>query len=158
MVAIEHRMVHFRLPDISEVADEVAAIAADSANTDWLTISPWVDPADLPVTSVLRRIFSARGSKIPEVTWVSAQGDEPAQLGIIHATGPNAHERLIESDTRIPPTWVKISDHSKRGLLYAVHPDSTPTEVVSFAVAAAVALAAVPTDDRWVAQISTTRA
>ena len=154
-VGINHRQVHFRTDDLSEVEQEIDAIAERANGREWVTISPWVDPEHLPVVSLLRRIFSALGSQVPEVTWVAAQGSEPAQLGFIHSRGAGAHEQLVSAGAPIPPTWVKVSDHSKRGLLYAVHPDTTATEVVEFAIAASQVLAAVPTDDRWVAQVST---
>jgi hypothetical protein len=148
-------MVHFRTDDTSEVIDEIDAIAERANGREWITISPWVDHENLPVKSVLSRMFSARGSKVPEATWVPAQGKEPAQLGLMHSTGANAYGRLAGSSAAIPATWVKVSDHSKRGLLFAVHPDSTADEVLEFAISASELLAQVPTDDRWVAQVST---
>ena len=148
-------MVHFRTNDTSEVEAEIEQIAERSNGREWVTISPWVDPEHLPVVSVLRRIFSARGSKVPEATWVPPQGNEPAQFGLLHSRGANAYERLVASDAHIPSTWIKVSDHSKRGLLFGVHPDTTPDQVVAFAIAASQVMAEVPTDDRWVAQVST---
>ena len=157
LVAIEHRQVHFRTDDCSEVTAAIQAIADRANGREWVTISPWVDPEHLPVVSVLRRMFSGRGSKVPEVTWVPAQGNEPAQFGLLHSRGANAHGRLIDSDATIPPTWIKVSDHSKRGLLFGVHPDTTPEQVVTFAIEAAEVMAEVPTDDRWIAQVSTVK-
>lgn len=156
-MAIDHRMVHFRDDDLAEIVGEIDGIIARANGREWVTISPWVDPENLPVTSLLRKIFSAHGSKVPEVTWVPPQGGEPAQLGILHAHGPGAAEFLNETGVAIPSTWIQVSDHSKRGLLYAVHPDATTNEVVRFALESAQVLAAVPTDDRWVAQVSTSR-
>ena len=148
-------MVHFRTDDISEVTAEISSIAERANGREWITISPWVDPEHLPVVSVLHRIFSARASKVPEATWVPAQGNEPAQFGLLHARGANAYGILAASDATIPATWIKVSDHSKRGLLFGVHPDTTPEQVVGFAIAASQVLADVPTDDRWIAQVST---
>lgn len=156
-MAIDHRMVHFRDDDVDEVVAELERISAAGDGKEWVTISPWVDPEHLPVTSVLRRIFSGRGSKVPEVTWVSAQGGEPAQLGVLHATGPQAADRLAERGVAVPDAWRMVSDHSKRGLLLAIHPDTSNATVVAVALDAARALAEVPTDDRWVAQVSTAR-
>jgi len=148
-------MMHFRTDDLAEVIAEMEAISERANEREWVTVAPWVDPENLPVVSVLRRMFSARGSKVPEVTWVPEQGREPAQLGVLHATGPGAFDRLTDSAVQIPPTWVKVSDHSKRGLLFAIPPGTSASEVLTFAIAAARALAEVPTDDRWVAQVST---
>jgi len=148
-------MVHFRTDDLSEVVGELDAIAERSNGREWITISPWVDPENLPVVSMLHRIFSARASKVPEATWVPAIDGEPAQLGVLHASGAQALNRLIESEAAIPKKWINVSDHSKRGLLFAVHPEATPIEVITFAIAASAVLAMVPTDDRWIAQVST---
>ncbi|MEM7092522.1 MAG: hypothetical protein AAF567_05940 [Actinomycetota bacterium] len=153
-MAIEHRMVHFRDSDRGEVITELERITEGTETPEWITISPWVDDEELPVSSVLRRMFSARGSKIPEVTWVPAQEGEPAQLGIIHSTGPGAFERLAELGVDVPATWHKIGDHSRRGLVFAVDPATPASRVVGFAVDAARVLAEVATDDRWVAQVS----
>lgn len=150
-------MVHFRTDDLHEVIAEIDGIAERANGREWVTISPWVDPENLPVVSLLRRMFTARGSRVPEATWVPAHDREPAQVGLLHPTGPGAFERLAELGVRAPSSWIKISDHSKRGLLLAVHPDSSAEDVLAFAIAASEALAAVPTDDRWVAQVSTAR-
>lgn len=147
-------MVHFRDDDTSEVIAEIERISDLGDGSEWLTLSPWVDAEHLPVKSMLHRMFSARGSKVPEVTWVAAQEGEPAQLGVLHSTGANALERIRERGVEVPPTWHKIGDHSKRGLLFAVDPATPTADVLSFAVDAARALAEVPTDDRWVAQVS----
>ena len=154
-MGINHRQVHFRADDPSEVVGELTSIAERANGREWITISPWVDPEHLPVVSLLRRIFSARGSKVPEVTWVPAQDNEPAQLGFLHSAGANADEQLRDGGAPMPETWVKVSDHSKRGLLFAIHPNATAESVIEFALAASAVLAAVPTDDRWIAQVST---
>ncbi len=147
-------MVHFRDDDPAEVVDEIDRISALGDGSEWLTISPWVDAEHLPVRSVLHRLFSARASKVPEVTWVPPQDGEPAQIGVLHATGAQAFERLQERGVAVPATWHKIGDHSKRGLLLAIHPATPTADVLDFALDAARALAEVPTDDRWVAQVS----
>lgn len=139
---------------MSEVIAEFDGIIERANEREWITISPWVDPEHLPVVSVLKRIFSARASRVPEVTWVPPQGGEPAQLGILHGTGAGAHERLVDGGAPMPDPWIKVSDHSKRGLLLAIHPDTTVEQIVTYAIAAAEVLAMVPTDDRWIAQVS----
>lgn len=148
-------MVHFRSDDLSEVCQEIRAIQERANGREWITVSPWVDAEHLPVRSLLHRIFSARGSKVPEATWVPEMDGEPAQLGFMHAQGPGALDRLVDAGVAIPDQMVKVGDHSKRGLLFGVHPSTTPEEIVSFTLAAAEVLAEVPTDDRWIAQVST---
>lgn len=135
---------------------EVDRIAGRADGKEWITIAPWVDPENMPVTSVLRRLFTARGPKVPEVTWIAANGSEPAQLGVMHATGSDAAGRIAEAAVEVPETWILVSDHTKRGLLYAVAPGTKARTVVDTAVALGAALAAVPTDDRWVAEVSST--
>lgn len=148
-------MVHFRDGDLSEVIDEFDRIAAAADGSEWITISPWVDAEHLPVRSALHRIFSARASKVPEATWVAAQNDEPAQLGVLHGTGAGALDRVHAAGFAVPGTWRKLGDHSKRGLLFAIHPDTTTRSVIEAALGVSRALADVPTDDRWVAQVTT---
>ena len=156
-VAIDRRQVHFRTNDLREILDEIQSLSDKASGREWVTISPWVDPENVPVVSLLRRMFSGRGPELPVVTWTPAAEGEPAQLGILHATGPNAYDRLGDNGVSAPSSWVKVSDHSKRGLVYAVHPDSTPAQVVDFAVDAAAQLSMVPTDDRWVAEVATSK-
>jgi len=153
-MGISHRQVHFRTDDISEVVANIERIAADGTGSEWITISPWVDQEHLPVTSVLRRMFTARGPKVPEATWFPPVKGDPAQLGILHSSGPGALERLNSACALAPEAWRLVSDHSKRGVLFAIHPDSAPKQIIDFAVEAASALAGVPTDDRWIAQVS----
>lgn len=148
-------MVHFRSDDFSEVCQEIREIQQRSNGREWLTISPWVDAENLPVKSLLHRIFSARGSKVPEATWVPEMDGEPAQLGFMHAQGPGALARLVDAGVTIPDGFAKVGDHSKRGLLFGIHPDTSAEEVMSFVLAASAVLAEVPTDDRWIAQVST---
>lgn len=148
-------MVHFRSDDFSEVCDEIRGIQQRSNGREWITVSPWVDAENLPVRSLLQRIFSARGSKVPEATWVPEMDGEPAQLGFMHAQGPGALPRLVEAGVEVSDRFVKMGDHSKRGLLFGVHPDTTAEEVMRFILAASAVLAEVPTDDRWIAQVST---
>lgn len=148
-------MVHFRLVDTSEVVGEIDAIAAADGSGQWLTISPWVDPEHLPVVSVLRRLFSARASKVPEVTWVPATAKQPAHLGVLHGTGPHAVQRLVDAGVELPEGWSAIQDHSKRGLLFEIVADESAVTILEFGLECAQVLAEVPTDDRWIAQVST---
>ena len=157
-VAIEHRMVHFRLDDPSELIAEIEAIADRANGREWVTVSPWVDPEHLPVVSVLRRLFSARASKVPEVTWVPASGDQPAQLGVLHGTGPGALKRLVEAGVAPPDQWRPIQDHSKRGVLFSLPTPASAATIVDFSVTIATILAEVPVDDRWIGQISSSAA
>lgn len=156
-MAIERRIVQFRFDELAEVVGEFDRISKNNDGKEWVTISPWVDPEHLPVVSLLHRMFSGRGSKVPEVTWVPAQEGEPAQLGVLHATGPHALDRLRERGVTPPATWRKIGDHSKRGLLFALHPETASIDAVRFALDAARALAEVPTGERWIAEVSSAR-
>jgi len=154
-MAIDRRQVHFREGDPLEVIGEIETIEADPDAGAWVTFSPWVDPEDIPVVSVLKKLFSARGSQVPEITWVPARNGEPAQVGILHSTGGNALERLGERGVHIPDEWKAVSDHTLRGLLLAMPPGTSARRLVRFCVESARALAAVPTDDRFIAEVST---
>lgn len=152
-MAIEHRSVQFRSTSPEELIAEIEAIRGRGRDTEWVTISPFVALEDVPETTMLRRLFTTRGPKIPEVTWVPA-GDGSSQLGVLHAMGNDAGAQLSDLGVEVPAGFQMIQDHTRRGLLFAVVASAETATIVSFSVAAARALSAVPTDDRWVSQIS----
>lgn len=157
-MALNHYMLQFRSDEIELATDMLAKIkemrAVRSANT-WITLSPFVEPADMPVTSVLRKLFSARGTKVPEVTFVPAHAEQPGQLGVLHGSGPGAVARLVDAGVQLPSGWDAVQDHTRRGLLFDVAPTATDKEIVEFACRVGAEVSVVPTDDRWIARVST---
>lgn len=164
-MARQRRVIHFEANHqeaqfAEQLREELLAlIRADDPNR-WIGMSPWVDPENVPITSVLRRLFSARGSKIPEITVVFSGESKPVQVGVIHAAGSKALEALKESDVQVPE-WVRpIQQHSRRGIVLEVPPakelESKIDELIAFLIATGVFFAekvGIETDERWVAQI-----
>ncbi len=157
VMALNHDMLQFRSDRIDTATDVLAAVDDMRSNGNaraWVTLSPYVDPADMPVTSVLRKLFSARGTKVPEVTFVPANGDEPAQIGVLHAAGPRAVVRLVEAGVELPDGWAAVQDHTRRGLLFNVAPQATSAEIIAFGCRVGEEVSVVPTDERWIARVS----
>lgn len=150
-MTIVYKQIQFRTSDISEVLEVMDT--ASEHKTSWITIEPWVDAANLPVTSLLRRLFSARGPKIPAITWVPQQGCN--ELGIKHAKGPNAFTRLIEAGLVMPEHFILLSDHAKSGIVFEFNNSVSNEEIIDFSLKAATVLAEVEIDDRWVCELAT---
>lgn len=155
-MALEHRVIQFRAADPSELVAEIDRIAAVGDRSEWVTISPWVEPEMVPKINVLARLFSGRGSKIPEVTWVPATDDEVAELGVLHATGTDALKRLRDAGFELPHGWVPTQDHPRRGILFTLPEAVDGRAIVNVAMVLGVHLAVLPTDDRWVSRLSRT--
>jgi hypothetical protein len=74
-------------------------------------------------------------------------------LGILHQSGPKAARALAESGVAVPEGWVVLSDHPRRGLVVAVHPDSAPLDVLDWLLRAGAALTRVPLTGAWQAAV-----
>lgn len=153
-MSLNHRIIQFRAVDPSEVVSEIDRIAARGDRNEWVTISPWVDVEMVPRVNPFARLFSGRGPAIPEVTWVPALGDEPAELGVLHATGPGALPKLRDEGFEPPAGWVPTQDHSRRGILFTLPSSTDGRAIVNVAMVLCVRLAVLPTDDRWVSRLS----
>lgn len=145
-----------------EAADAVLAVMAELAaspgGSGWLTLDPAIDERfPPPEQSTLGRLVSGRGPAVPRATWVPADVDrrrpEPVSVGILHATGAGATERLVEKGCPVPERWRVVNDHSKRGLVAWVPVDVPNDEVLSWTLAAALALTRIPLTGRWRAAV-----
>lgn len=157
-MAIAHRLIQFRTGDFEEVKEAMAQAANRTDGSLWLRFQPWVDDEHMPVPKGLAGLFSSRGPQIPEATWIPAQGSgnqaEPTQVGIRHATGPGALDRLTASGVRPPSGWKLIQEHTKRGLVFGIPPGDPFDLAIDYVLGACAVLAMVPTDDRWTARVS----
>lgn len=143
-------------PDAPEAVLEVMAELADG--NGWITLDPAIDERFPPPTqSVLGRLVSGRGPAVPRATWVPAdtrrRRPEPMSIGILHATGSKAVERLADKEVEVPERWRVVSDHSKRGLVAWVPIDIPHAEVLAWTLAAARALTRIPLAGRWRAAV-----
>lgn len=139
--------------DVVAVMDELAG------GQGWLTLDPEFDERFPPPTrSMLGRVLTGRGPYVPRATWVPAEigrrRGEPTSVGILHATGPNAIERLAsEADIDVPDTWRVVADHSKRGIVVYVPVDAPHDAVLAWTCAAARALTKIPLTGQWRAAV-----
>ena len=101
-------------------------------------------------------LFSGVGPPVPVCTWVApepAQKPPHVELGILHQAGPKAARRLAEEGVAVPDRWVVLSDHPKRGLVIAVHPDSAHGDVLDWLLRAGRELTRVPLTGAWQAAV-----
>jgi hypothetical protein len=148
-------VVEFRPPDLDVVVQAMAELT--TAQRGWITLQPGIRPEDAPPPrSVLGALFSGSGPPVPVCTWVapeSRQKPPHAELGILHQTGPKAIRRLSDAGVEVPDRWVVLSDHPRRGLVIAVHPDSAYDEVLTWLLQAGRALTRVPLTGAWQAAV-----
>ncbi len=123
-----------------------------------MNIVPDADDNEIHTGSTAWRIFSSRGPVIPQLTWFPShpgrQRQEPAQLGLAHATGRGAMERLAEAGVAVPDSWELIQDHQKRGAVFVMGPDGDEGAVVEFAVVALRNLSPFGFEDAYLATFS----
>ncbi len=131
----------------------------DAAGKGWVNLGPQLDEGDdTPPETGMGRMFGGRGPTAPYVTWVAGKVGrrgirKPADLGIEHGTGPKAVPRLRAAGIDVPPSWKVKADHAKRGLVFALPPDTDAAEVVDFLFRAATALSGVVIRDRWLVDV-----
>ncbi|HEU5084667.1 MAG TPA: hypothetical protein VFU14_15095 [Acidimicrobiales bacterium] len=136
----------------------LAAMEELAGGGGWITLDPAIDERFPPPTqSVLGRLVSGRGPVVPRATWVPAdthrRRPEPVSVGILHATGSRAVERLAEKGIDVPDRWRVVADHSKRGLVAWVPVDVDHREVLTWLLAAARGLTRIPLTGRWRAAV-----
>jgi hypothetical protein len=138
--------------DMSAATDAMARLTAEGRG--WLDITPaGVDPP--PPTSVWGRI-NGRGPTTPRLTWTAPRAGrrtpEPAAIGIEHASGPKALNRLALAGHPLPGRWHRLQDHPMRGLVVQPPADAPPEEVLGWALRAVTILGA-PDAERWTVRV-----
>ena len=139
--------------DLGVVADLLVELT--EASRGWVNLVPEVEEgAEVAPRSVLAEIFSARGDPIPMATWTApAAPGRRATLGIQHGAGPRALVRLADSGLPLPEGWVKVVDHSRRGLVVTAPPEADPEDVAWWLLTACHALSQVPLSGTWRADV-----
>jgi hypothetical protein len=61
--------------------------------------------------------------------------------------------KLADAGLHLPEHWVVLADHPRRGLVVAVHPDSSHAEVLEWLLRAATIVTKVPLTGAWQASI-----
>jgi hypothetical protein len=126
------------------------------AGGGWINLAP--DLGDDRPPSRAGGWFSARGPEAPHATFMAGRVRrngrvEPAQLGIEHASGTKAAQRLREGGLELPGRAIVRQDHPKRGLVLAVPADAPATALVDWLLEASTRLSRVPIGDSWLAEI-----
>lgn len=138
--------------DLAAATEAMAQLSVDGRG--WLDITPaGVEPP--PPTSVWGRI-NGRGPTTPRLTWTAPRSDrrrsEPAAIGIEHASGPKALNRLERAGHPLPSGWRRVQDHPMRGLVVEPPEDAGPDEVLGWALRAVTILGA-PDVERWTVRV-----
>ncbi len=149
-------------PEVLEVAadraDDLERVVAamdelTAAQRGWITLQPGIHPDDVPrPQSIIGKVFSAHGPPVPVCTWVAPEPKQKpphAEIGVLHGRGPKAEQRLAGLGLPVPEHWFVLADHSKRGLVVAIHPDTDHHDVLSWLLAAGAALTLVPVTGKW---------
>ena len=147
--------IEFGVDQVDAVVDRMREITA--AGTGWINVMPGVaDDVDVPPTPGPLAVFTARGPAIPLGTWTPAVGGrrpEASSLGIQHASGTKALDRLAAAGLPLPAGWLRLADHPRRGLVVRVTDGAPPDEVLAWLLAAMTELVRVPITGRWFAGI-----
>jgi hypothetical protein len=114
----------------------------------YANVIPGVDAAPPRPQSPLSDLFRARGPDVPLATWT------PDEVGIQHATGTKALDRLATAGVPLPPGWRRLEDHPRRGLVVRPAPDAPIAEVVRWLLAALEVLNPHPVTGPWIAAVS----
>jgi hypothetical protein len=113
----------------------------------FVNLQPGVDEHEVPQTSVFGSWFTARGPFVPLATWT------PDEVGLQHATGPKALDRLAELGHPKPDTWRKVADHPKRGIVLKPPPDEDPAVALRWLARAAELLCMIEITRPWQATV-----
>ncbi|QGG96175.1 hypothetical protein [Actinomarinicola tropica] len=138
--------------DLSPLRELLAALA--TAGSGWVNLTP-ADAEPPAPTSIWGRI-NGRGPDVPRITWTAPQHgrrEEPAQLGIEHASGSKALPRLAEAGVGLPAGWVRLQDHAMRGIVAVPPPGTDPEAALRWGLAAVEHLAGWAADGRWRAEV-----
>lgn len=130
------------LDDLAPAVAAMDRLAAEGGG--WLDVVPaGVDPP--PPTSIWGRI-NGRGPSVPRLTWTAPttgrRRPEPAALGIEHASGPRALERLAGLGLPLPAGWRRLQDHPMRGLVVEPDGEAANADVLRWGLRAVQLLAA----------------
>lgn len=148
-------LIEFEAGAEGEVVQAMADLADGSG---WLTIDPAIDERFPPPTpSMFGRLVTGRGPAVPRANWVPAdmtrRRPEPVSVGILHATGSKAVERLAEKDIVVPDRWRIVADHAKRGLVAWVPIDLDDLDTLRWLCTASRALTRIPLTGVWRAAV-----
>ena len=157
-MATRHRTFRFNSADYGGIAQEMTEFALDSDGRRWLNVFPDADENEIHTGSAMWKIFSSRGPVIPQLTWFPAHEHRAqhqlAQVGLAHATGRGAMERLAEHGIELPDRWRVAQDHQKRGVILVLEDGVDVEPVLTFGMAAIRLLSPFQFEDGFLATFS----
>jgi hypothetical protein len=119
----------------------------------WLNLTPVPEPGEEPPPrNLFVSIFSSRGPELPLATVSRDQKEGPTiKVGLQHPGGPKAVDRLARDGLGLPPGWLVVSDHPRRGLVLSA-PSTDAELAVDWLLEAAERLTMTPLPSRWAAR------
>lgn len=131
-----------------------------ASGTGWINLSPEVEPdAEIPPRGALMSFFTARGPAVPLATWSAGapgkRGPGRHSIGVQHSSGPRALNQLRELGLGLGPSWIKVQDHPRRGLVITVPADDDHVGVLHWLLSATHALSIPPLTGDWLARVYT---
>ncbi len=130
-----------------------------AARNGWINLLPGiVDDEEGPsMPTGLTALFGAGNPGVTMCTWVPAgsdrRGRDPTRLGIMHACGRGASDRLRARDIAIPEGWFVEQNHPRRGLVIRVPPGEPHEVVLDWTLRAGRALCNVRLTGTWEAEV-----
>lgn len=157
-MATRHRTFSFASHDIGGIVVEMANFASGADGRRWLNIVPDVDENEIHTGSGMWQIFSSRGPVVPQLTWFPAHEHrgrpQAAQVGLAHASGKGAIDRLQDANITVPRGWVVMQDHQKRGVIFTLDEPAALEPIVTFGMAALRQLSPFGFEDAFLATFS----
>ena len=146
--------------DLSPVVAKMEQLT--SAGKGWINLLPEVEPgAEVPPSSGLFSLFTARGPSVPLGTWSAGaegkRGPGRPSIGVQHGSGPKAVARLARLGLALPPGGIKVQDHPRRGLVLTVPAALPHDDALQWLLWAIRALSTAPLTGHWLAQVYTGR-
>lgn len=153
MAVTPDRELVFDEDDPSDVLEVLVELR--SAASGWVNFLPEVEEGhDPPPRNPVVAIFSARGEAVPMATWSApANVGGRANLGIEHGSGPQAIAKLARFGVELEPGWLKVADHSRRGLVVASPADVDVDHELWWLLTSTHILSTVPLTGSWLARI-----
>lgn len=148
--------VEFRPTEPASVLEAMATIA--DAGDGWINLLPGVDSDEAPprptgLTAVLapRTPGALMGTWAPQT--MTRRGLLGATIGLLHPAGRFAARQLASLGVPIPEGWTIRQDNPRRGLIVNARVDTPHDEVLSWIVAAGMALSTLTPSGYWRADI-----
>ncbi len=139
-------LIHIPADRRDLIADIISELT--EAGGGWFNLAPEI-PHDVPVpaTPGSFAIFSKRGPAVPFLTWIApnTKTSKPAQAGIQHGTSKRAVDALALRQVEPPHGSQTLSDHPKRGCVFALARDASAMDTAEWLCTAATALCLPPT-------------